>query len=430
MKKLRLLIVATRGSAPKDKMPDDEYCAQWGMGLSSDQKFKWCCTEKVALLVLHGYNGADLKDAIADAVKDTAKDRPDDAGFEDPVLFYYHSTQEVGLPQFEKDEVLKPEDIAAKLKASDDGISQYLNTRLSSQYHQSLNNLHDEETLRDLLHSEINRIIGEGSLYEEVRFRGVALRDEVKKLLKETLEDKRLKCLNRKLLEDAYGDAFTQAPPEVDLICRQVAESFQCKDPQTWRYSSRGGLAIEELIRDIRDNQLTECRENLIEAIECAAAGRTIFVGKLRNIQSVLIRLRLFLEIARTKPSAVEIETDLAGQILAALRQFKSTVEGSKGRFKEWLKWTTKTGTEREKDAVKILRYPGGGEMPPGILAPNTWIDLGSSTNFWVSTRENPAGVVSDIRLFARALDILIEASEHYPHTLSVFGDDKKKESP
>jgi hypothetical protein len=432
MNKRRLLIVATRGHAPKNKMPDDEYCAQWGMDPSADPEFKWCCTEKVALLLLHGYKDIFLKDAIAAEAENILKDCPNNADFENPVLFYHHSVQEVGLPQFEKDEIHKPADIAARLKAGTDEISKYLSTQLSTQLRQSLSKLPDEETLRAQLHSEINRIIGNGPLYDAMRFTDIELREKVRGRLKEKLEGERLKCLNRWLLEDAYRDDF-QAPSEVELICRQIDVCFPGKKVNSRPYQSGGGLAIEELIRDIRENQPKEYRKDLIEAIERAAAGRTIFVGKLRNIQSALIRLRLFVEIARTYPDAGN-KQNMIRQIQDALGLFKAAAgEGSKGKFKEWLEWIKEpgTGAEREKKAVAILSFPGGRGNPDNLFAAaETWKNLTSAQNFLVHVGRNSAGVVADIRLFARALDILMEASEHFPHTLLDSGGDKKKESP
>jgi hypothetical protein len=429
MNKLRLLIVATRGHAPKNKMPDDEYCAQWGMDPSADPEFKWCCTEKVALLVLHGYKDIFLKDAIAAEAENILKDCPNNADFENPVLFYHHSVQEVGLPQFEKDEILKPADIAARLKAGTDGISKYLSTQLSTQLRQSLSKLPDEETLRAQLHSEINRIIGNGPLYDEVRFTDIELREKVRGRLKEKLEGERLKCLNRWLLEDAYRDDF-QAPSEVELICRQIDVCFPGKKVNSLPYHSGRDLAIVELIRDIWKNQPKEYRKDLIEVIERAATGRTIFVGKLRNIQSVLIRLRLFVEIAKTY-SDMENDQEMMRQMQNAFELFRTAAgEGSKGRFKEWLELIKKRGIDREIQAVEIVSYPGGSvKIPDGILTAGTWEDLRKPRNFLLNVRKNSVGVISDIRLFACALDILVEASEHFPHTPD-SGGDKKKESP
>ena len=304
----RFLVVATRGSADKGRIPDDEYCAQWGFDAS--QNFKWCSTDKVAFLVLHGYRGADLERAVREAAGHAGAPRPKDLASYG--LFYHHSVF----------------DSPAK---------------------------------------------------------AVAVQD---------------------LIESTFQTTLT-----------------------TRIYRSEGGLAIEKLIRDIQSTESSEPAD-FIQAIEQAAAGRSIFVAKLREVHSALIRLRLLFaagEVRKGQDGKASGASDVLSKPIGdAAGVIRAAVEGSKGKFRLWLQEIDKSNFGEERHAVALLAYLGGASKPDAIRAQDLWQCLSNLDSILPNAMKDVEGVTYDIGLFAKAVDILLVAAERLPNTLPCPRDPKE----
>ncbi len=126
-----------------------------------------------------------------------------------------HTSSSPSLPS-----VILPGDItnmvsfAAKLinPPKDDGVSQYLNTRLSAETLKRLSNYGggSDPQLKHILIDELNRIIQSGPIYDAQRFARVKLSTQTAKLLGQTPAGPDVGRLNRTLLLDAYPQEISK----------------------------------------------------------------------------------------------------------------------------------------------------------------------------------------------------------------------------
>lgn len=187
-------------------------------------------------------------------------------------------------------------------------------------------------------------------------------------------------------------------------------------------YSSRGGLAVEELKRDILSSSLdVEQANQFVNAIEMAAAGRAIFVAKLRGIQSALVRLRLLLDVAKDN----HVGPEIIEQIKEAVNDLMTEGEGSSGKFHHWLHFISNWKGENEKKATELLAFLEGileEQTPEGIdpqRAEKVWNGLKASPRQIIfASQRDFKGICSDISCFSHAADVLLDVSEDLPHTL------------
>jgi hypothetical protein len=114
-----------------------------------------------------------------------------------------------------------------------DPVSRFLNGLLSETIKHELATInHDEEaavrTLQNNLARELNRIITSETAYDAERFRGIALREETKKLLEANPVKYDLARLNKLLIEDAYDEIVNAKMPgwvvEDEVIASTGAE--------------------------------------------------------------------------------------------------------------------------------------------------------------------------------------------------------------
>jgi signal transduction histidine kinase len=110
--------------------------------------------------------------------------------------------------KFGPSDILDLKSLAEKLQkpAPDDGVSEYLRGRLSSETLELLSNYRDgtNAELQQELVGDLNVIIQSGPIYDARRFAHVKLSNEVAKLLNEPQQGAEQSRLNRKLIQDAY----------------------------------------------------------------------------------------------------------------------------------------------------------------------------------------------------------------------------------
>ncbi|HXP61741.1 MAG TPA: N-6 DNA methylase [Dongiaceae bacterium] len=113
-----------------------------------------------------------------------------------------------GSPMFSADSFKNITAFATKLRHSSDGVSTFLNGRLSGRTRQALATYEaggaNLAPLQTFLVEDINTLIKGLSLYDAQRFAGVTMRPETKQLLERNPQEENLARLNRLLLEDAY----------------------------------------------------------------------------------------------------------------------------------------------------------------------------------------------------------------------------------
>ena len=110
-----------------------------------------------------------------------------------------------------------PTSLAVKLRDASDPVSQFLHKEFSQNTQLLLseydNSTPPSESLQDALIEELNRLLQGNSLYDEERFSQVTLREETKKLIKQSQEGKDLIPPTRFLLEDAYPQEIAKSAP-------------------------------------------------------------------------------------------------------------------------------------------------------------------------------------------------------------------------
>ena len=115
-------------------------------------------------------------------------------------------------------------------KSPADGVSPYLQARLSPATRQALANYQgvpaDAAPLLTALTNDLNLIIRGPSIYDAGRFSGITLRPKTQKLLAENPTGDKLARLNRLLLEDAYPDEIAASDLEELLRTLKIFRPF------------------------------------------------------------------------------------------------------------------------------------------------------------------------------------------------------------
>lgn len=105
---------------------------------------------------------------------------------------------------------------AKKLTDKPDAVSAFLNSKLDDTLKADLATYSADSTnakaVRGALVKALNKIISEGSIYDEARFKGVQLSPETAELLKANPPGQKLVLLNKSLLEDAYPVELAKSP--------------------------------------------------------------------------------------------------------------------------------------------------------------------------------------------------------------------------
>jgi len=203
-----------------------------------------------------------------------------------------------------------------------------------------------------------------------------------------------------------------------------IVDSFHVRAVKPVRYRSAGGLAVTQLILALREGG-GGTPDSLSEAVEKAAGGRTLFVERLRGIQSGLIRLRLMIEAGWEKDLSKE-DMRLLDRAMAACR----IPDG--GRFGDWI-GILENYQAKNSDvagAISLLRVLGGQSRPREVAGrelstprprANVWGSLNSSARIFLQASRNASvSVREDIALFARAVDILLVAAETLPPAIAM----------
>jgi hypothetical protein len=221
--------------------PDNPYGLLWGIATVTETGYD---AAKDALMKhVYASPGATLADfeTIIEKAEETNSVSPEftpspNAITDHAFLFKYEGRNAVYYGRFVQQPLKQPEPLptfstgqmtnltsfVAKLKSSDDPVSTFLAGKFSEGARLAIAGLSesrmDEKTLEPVLLKELNTIILGPSIYEEARFRGVALRPPTLRLLKLDLNpppgmrisrQQITAVLNRMLLEDAYPSNFS-----------------------------------------------------------------------------------------------------------------------------------------------------------------------------------------------------------------------------
>jgi 3-keto-disaccharide hydrolase len=116
--------------------------------------------------------------------------------------------QENNAGSFSGGDIKDLESFAKKLTGKTDAVSAFLNAELGETVKAELAAYsatnENAKTVRSALAKNLNKIISQGPVYEEPRFKKVRLRPETKTLLGKNPQGQELARLNKLLLEDAY----------------------------------------------------------------------------------------------------------------------------------------------------------------------------------------------------------------------------------
>lgn len=204
-------------------------------------------------------------------------------------------------------------------------------------------------------------------------------------------------------------------------------------------FHSAGGLAVNTLLR-LLDGETGEDKSiftKFSKAVSQALRGRGYFVTQLHDLQAAFLNWRLGFETAWPLPKdhpnekqAIAIVTEAGGDIdkISEL-----------GKFFDWLDFSSKTArpTQNILDSIGLLqtlarsngRHVDGAQVD--LKAPKIWESIDTATGV-MQSRNKPQvqeNIRSDIALFSRSLDLLIEASEALPLSLPESGPDETKET-
>ena len=123
------------------------------------------------------------------------------------------SPAQLGTSRLRTTDLKDPKSLILKLRDAKDPVSQYIHGKLSPGTQQMLAQFNHQEppnnALGETMTNDLNLLLLDESFYQEERFRGLALSDEIKQLLQRNRYLRNVPLINRLLLETAY-------PNEID----------------------------------------------------------------------------------------------------------------------------------------------------------------------------------------------------------------------
>jgi hypothetical protein len=118
------------------------------------------------------------------------------------------------LGSFREGDFKNPASFIVKLRDGSDPLSAYLLTLFTPETQQLLAHYDGSapvtKSLRRSITKELNELLGVNSIYEDERFSGVVLTDEIKSLIAQEPANEDLARLNRLLLEAAYPEDISK----------------------------------------------------------------------------------------------------------------------------------------------------------------------------------------------------------------------------
>ena len=211
---------------------------------------------------------------------------------------------------------------------------------------------------------------------------------------------------------------------EAQNVFQKNACCADLKISQSRSYSSGDGIAVEDLKR-----KLASEGKKFADAVEAALTGLPVFLFRLLEIQSGLLRLRITLETLFHNNddgkgnSSLRKEWEKTSREITEIFDLKS--------FADWFKclegqWNGKRDDKQKGKHVDIskslkLLYVLMGEsqkFPRELLAGDTWVGY-NGPNWYEKAAHKEEDVRKDFATFARAVDIVLkEAQILSPHSL------------
>jgi len=116
-----------------------------------------------------------------------------------------------GSPMLCTDDFTNPELFVTRLQKGSEPLASFIWKNLAEAVRTKLSKVPLEPTARELLATELNKLITSGPIYEETRFSGVTLPQEAILLVGKPLDEVPLAQFNRLLLESAYPDEIAKS---------------------------------------------------------------------------------------------------------------------------------------------------------------------------------------------------------------------------
>jgi tetratricopeptide (TPR) repeat protein len=137
-----------------------------------------------------------------------------------------------GSSWFKPDQFTNVKDLAARLRARQDNLSQYLDEKLSKKTLALLNGSPDENALRHALAEDFNGILAHGSIYDPARFQGVTLPPLIVDAQSRSNIPATVIRLNRRMLEEAYPQDILKSLggvyPDTEITTPTREDSESC----------------------------------------------------------------------------------------------------------------------------------------------------------------------------------------------------------
>jgi hypothetical protein len=141
-------------------------------------------------------------------------------------------SRRTGSSWFKPEEFVNMKDLAGKLHAQQDNLSKFLYGKLSAETQGLLGGQADESALRRALARDLNEILKGGSIYDEARFKGIALPPLIVKAEEQSNIPATTIRLNRRLLEESYpGDiakSLGGVYPDTEITTPSPEDSQLC----------------------------------------------------------------------------------------------------------------------------------------------------------------------------------------------------------
>jgi hypothetical protein len=175
-----------------------------------------------------------------------------------------------------------------KLRGRADRVSEFLWTRLSAPgQHVLVDPRSSLGQRRAVLAEELNRILGENSLYEAQRFAGIPLAEATRRLLAENPQGDELFRLNRLLVEDAYPREV--APTPVQFRPPEPAEARVLISPQAEAQLLRGRRSKTPLEEFVGRRLAQWSNLNLVDRVPKVYGAITLRLREQYQIESLLV---------------------------------------------------------------------------------------------------------------------------------------------
>jgi len=439
-----LLVISTRGYAPKGHVPHDEFCSQWGF--DQELKYKWSLLlDGVALLILHGCK--DEKGNLFDPAELVRTAAGDENGIliKNKVYgaaFYHHSIGGKSKKQAVKGKATENE-TESRISKTETEIKKAFNLKRSLDYSRRYNqggSIAVEELKKDIL--SIPSWKQAGQLVQAIEMTAAGL-----PILVAKLRDIQSALLRLSLLLEAAKNRSgisetSELLREVTRYIGRMTEGSRTRlhdwlghmmNSIVWRFSIKSVTDWEKFFRLLKSDDsrvsryiVGECAsselKNQIETSQAPNEKIVLQIAKHLNgvLQGVSIyNSQRFETVALDK----ELKAEAEGLLGSRTPQPELNWKLIEAAYPNIVRWQETSETQAIVEACGLVSFLNSGEIPGNISDENRKL---VAPWHGISLKDPNVAVYADriipgIPVFAGAIDYLLDQTTRLPSSLEVL---------